>query len=240
MVPGAGRTGLNSSSLIRLLADTAALETGASKASMAERLGDWLGWTDAIALSAVLNAGPAAADPAPTPRRPTGHDPLHTATQACARVRTELARAITSDPVFASSAAADDGNDADAFGPYRRGHGAHQRTMAMRIAALRADVRAVLAASSPRLGRLAALDAVMEAALGERERSLLASVPSWLERHFRQLRQAPERAEALAGFGSFMHSVLLAELDLRLQPVQGLMAALGPAAPEGPMHRRSP
>ena len=91
------------------------------------------------------------------------------------------------------------------------------------------------------MGRLAVLDAVMERALGERERSLLANLPVLLAGHFERLRDAAQPlpddgdgAQAAPGapgpwldvFRKDMQSVLLAELDIRLQPVEGLLAAL--------------
>ena len=93
------------------------------------------------------------------------------------------------------------------------------------------------------MGRLAVLDAVMERALGERERSLLANLPVLLAGHFERLRDGAEPlpddgdgegAQAVPGapgpwldvFRKDMQSVLLAELDIRLQPVEGLLAAL--------------
>ncbi|MCY1366520.1 hypothetical protein D9M69_534170 [compost metagenome] len=78
--------------------------------------------------------------------------------------------------------------------------------------------------------------------MGARERSLLASVPALLEKHFKRLREADQAAQdanpdtpqppptAAAGwldvFGRDMQSVLRAELDIRMQPVEGLLEAL--------------
>jgi len=86
------------------------------------------------------------------------------------------------------------------------------------------------------------VDAAMELALSPREQTLLASVPTLLGEHFERLRQAEQKALAdahdsettptptpgawLDGFRKDMQSVLLAELDVRLQPVEGLLAAL--------------
>ncbi|HEY4804451.1 MAG TPA: DUF3348 family protein, partial [Paraburkholderia sp.] len=73
-------------------------------------------------------------------------------------------------------------------------------------------------------------------------RSLLAGVPALLGAHFERLRAAAAAAGAasaaesaaecaaphawLAGFRKDMQSVLLAELEIRFQPVEGLLAAL--------------
>ena len=111
-----------------------------------------------------------------------------------------------------------------------------------RIGDLRSRLRAALAARHAGMARLAAVDAVMERALSPREQMLLAAVPGVLERHFERLRevelktladaQAAESAPAatpgawLDVFRRDMQSVLLAELDVRFQPVEGLLAAL--------------
>lgn len=131
------------------------------------------------------------------------------------------------------------------FTPHRSRYFGKQQAMELGIGPLRARLRAALTARSPALAQLAAVDAVMEQALGEREHSLLSSVPVLLEKHFERLRQAhlatlapiapedaPTPAEAatappwLDEFRRDMQSVLLAELDLRLQPVEGLLEAL--------------
>ena len=229
MVPVAGRTGISSSNFIRLLAELTAVDVAQSKQSFAERLGAWLDWTDAISLSAVLNGAEAGSANAQT----TAPWPASAAAETSARVRHQLTRSITTEPVFTSSrplpGTAMDGDDD--FMPYRRSYAAHQRTMATRIGALRSDVRAALAKSSPGLSRLAALDTVMDEVLGARERSLLSTVPGLLEKRFDRLRQAQQQEQQqhrawLTSFAQDVQSVLLAELDLRWQPIDGLLAAL--------------
>jgi hypothetical protein len=183
---------------------------------------------------------------------------------------------------------------------FRQRYQAMQQSMETGVGNLRGRLRALLAAKTPAMSRLALLDAVMERALGERERNLLASVPVLLAGHFERLREAAQQAQgqelepaaddgtqaesaasraastaagnaaaaAAAGsaadgsvepkahvqaqpqpqapaldaaprpahavapnawldvFRKDMQSVLLAELDVRLQPVEGLLAAL--------------
>lgn len=93
------------------------------------------------------------------------------------------------------------------------------------------------------MARLAAVDVVMEQVLAAREHSLLASVPALLEKHFTRLRQAsPETTgepDSEAGAGEWLHvfrkdmkNVLLAELDFRFQPIEGLLEALRMRPPE--------
>jgi hypothetical protein len=117
--------------------------------------------------------------------------------------------------------------DAADFAPYRRHVGALQRAMEDAIGPLRAQVRATLSQGAPELARLAAIDAVMEKVLGPHERTLLAMMPTLLERHFVHLHSAMEAPGAAAqAFRQDLRSVLQAELDLRLQPVLGLIEAL--------------
>ncbi|HSI56720.1 MAG TPA: DUF3348 family protein, partial [Ideonella sp.] len=49
------KSSFNSSTLVRLLAELTTADVAGSKQSLAERLGLWLGWADAISLSAALN-----------------------------------------------------------------------------------------------------------------------------------------------------------------------------------------
>ncbi|WP_263461291.1 DUF3348 domain-containing protein [Thauera sp. Sel9] len=133
------------------------------------------------------------------------------------------------------------------FSPLHRHYLARQRSLAGGIAPLRARARAELARQSAALKQLATLDAVMEQALAVREASLLAQVPVLLGKRFARLFEAhgAQPAVELAGAGqddgpgrwmspdgwpvrfcAEMQHVLLAELDLRLMPVAGLVAAL--------------
>ena len=73
--------------------------------------------------------------------------------------------------------------------------------------------------------RLAEVDAVMEVALTPREHTALAKVPDLLAQRFARL-QAGAQPHWLDAFRREMQSVLRAELDLRFQPVDALLAAL--------------
>ncbi len=105
--------------------------------------------------------------------------------------------------------------------------------MELAVGPLRVRVRKALAMASPALAALAELDAVMEKALGERERALLAGIPALLERRFARLLAAGEEVpEAAPGvFGQELQTVLLAELEVRLLPVAGLVEAFAEAFP---------
>jgi hypothetical protein len=146
-------------------------------------------------------------------------------------VRSALTKAIVEDARAASMDITAD------FSPHRRRYAARQQHMETSIGPLRARLRASLAAGSPAMAQLAAVDGVMEQALAGRERTLLSSVPALLQGHFERLRQADLAAsrEPNSGlteakwpdaFCKDMQHVLLAELDIRFQPIDGLLDAL--------------
>ena len=225
MVQVSRRTGFTGSALIRLLARLNDTNVPESKQAFADRLSQWVSWTDAISLAGALDGGPSTA--------PSGaRVPLSAEESECARARATLVHAIAAP----MDAAAD-------FPPYRQRYLSRQQAMEASVGPLRERLRARLAAGSPAMARLAAVDAVMEHALGVHEHRLLSTVPLLLEKHFKRLRKADETAQAAAEapaepvdgvrpgawldvFRKDMQGVLLAELDIRFQPVEGLLEAL--------------
>lgn len=278
------RTSLSGPALVRLLARLGKTEVQASPQPLADRLSQWLGWTDAIALSTVLSApAPAVAGGAPA----NGDDEA----QRCLSLRSTLSKAIALDGVLAPAKTRRGGAyghahasqqpaplaqapEADAdYAVFRQCYLALQQKMETDIGDLRGRLRSRLAAVSPAMAKLATLDAAMERSLAARERSLLGAVPGLLGAHFERLRKAAreaaareaqtaaddatgaestertQRAEGVATSGATataqaspigtaaplawldafrkdVQSVLLAELDVRFQPVEGLLAAL--------------
>jgi hypothetical protein len=222
------RTVFNGSALVRLLSRLADTEVREPRQATADRLSQWFGWTDAISLSAALEGVPAAAS---SRQRAFAN----TEERECARARTALADAIAEDG--AAAAAAD-------FAPFRRRYLALQQAMEAGIGPLRGRLRVALAARSPAMARLAAVDVVMEQVLAVREHSLLAGVPALLEKHFKRLSGngassttaepagEPQAGEWLHVFRKDMKNVLLAELDFRFQPIEGLLEALRMRQPE--------
>ncbi|NKJ50619.1 hypothetical protein CIC12_28600 [Burkholderia sp. SG-MS1] len=245
MLQAPQRTAPSGPALIRLLARLADVDVPESRQSLSDRLSQWLGWTDAIALSSALNGKP--------PALAAGARGFGSAeADECVRVRGALAKAIAGDSVLAGTRRRGHGQtqmqmpDAPAdYAVFRQRYLAIQQSMETGIATLRGRLRSMLAAQAPAMTRLAVIDAVMERALSERERNLLASVPGLLAGHFERLRAAEEQALAAAQtaeasedavpvtagawldvFRKDMQSVLLAELEVRFQPVEGLLAAL--------------
>lgn len=241
------RTNFHSSQLIRTLADLAVLETTGPAAAFGEKLGLWIGFTDAIALTAVHNTN--TVEEMPSAALPVAGLSLG---DEFAKVRASLESTIT------KSQAPNTGRtraeltlpklegpleDVKAYTPFRRYHQAHQRDMETNIRSLRAKVREGVAKASPALRQLTALDAAFDGILAEREGRLLAGIPTLLERRFNHLRKAhlqtlrdrqvtDENPDLwmkpgawLARFCAELQAVLLAELDLRLQPTVGLLEA---------------
>jgi hypothetical protein len=241
--PALRRIPPGSSAFIRLLSDLNDMHPSEPDDAFAERLSRWFAWTDAISLSGALGPAPAA---------PDGFLFVESDAHEVARVRGALTRLVEGPTEPANKAPARRIHPApppqepsDDFATWRRRYVAAQQAMETRIEPLRRRLRASLEGGTPAQARLAALDAVLEKVVGEREYELLAGVPSLLERHFDRLRRAHEDrqppadvpapdappprsrpAEWLDVFSRSMRAVLLAELDLRLQPVDGLLEAL--------------
>lgn len=281
MLQAPQRTGLSGPTLIRLLTRLTDVDVPESRQSLSDHLSQWLGWTDAIALSAALNTSPPVIAP--------GARMFSSAEEReCARVRTTLADAIASDTAATSAkrivpgqapakkSAAVEQAEAD-YSNFRQRYLSLQHTMETSVGNLRSRLRGMVAAKNGEMTRLAVVDAIMDRALLPKERALFGAIPKLLQGHFERLRlaeaaalapvdapvDAPVAAPAaqadaapptdgaakldngngkapapatttppvtpgawLDVFRKDMRSVLLAELDVRLQPVEGLLAAL--------------
>ena len=204
----------------------------APRQDVAERLGQWLNVAEAIELHAAQSAVTAAG--AAARRRPPRVEPaaLHATLRAeLDRVRAVLTRSITTAPAHKP-----DPNDLDTeFALFHQRLGDQQRRMEMSVDALREHVRQQLAQSTPVMAQLAAIDAVMDGFFGGREQRLLSQLPSFLKARFAALRReaalardpdTPDDLRWLQTFAAEFEQTLLAELDLRLQPVTGLIEAL--------------
>ncbi|SAL34360.1 hypothetical protein AWB65_02365 [Caballeronia humi] len=224
------RTAFSGPTLIRLLTRLTDVDVPESRLSLSDRLSQWLGWTDAIALSTALTANPPAA--------PGARSGAHAEGDECARVRASLAKAIAGDSAFSVKRRNDAQETSVDYAFFRQRCLSLQQTMETSTGTVRARLRAMLATRSPAMTRLAMVDAVMEQSLSARERSLFATVPVLLGGHFERLRRAEQATLAandaqhdtpgawLDVFRKDLQSVMLAELDIRFQPVEGLLAAL--------------
>lgn len=236
------RINFHSSQLIRYLAELDLLEGAEPMGDLAEGLGQWMHFTDAIALSAVLESGLSQfAVQNPAQREATG-----------ARLAAEFDKARTFMVNSITKSCAPAGGKTHIklplvdpelpFAPYRQFYEAHQRDMELSIEPLRVNLRGALAKASPRLRKLAELDMVMDKCLRAREAQLLARVPQLLQKSFRAEYAAHQEQLAasgeddnpaawmqpggwLAGFCQILQTTLLAEAQLRLQPSAGLLDA---------------
>ncbi|MEK6419007.1 MAG: DUF3348 family protein [Burkholderia gladioli] len=213
MLPTPPRTSLNAPAIIRLLTRLGQPDVPRTALPLPDRLSEWVGWTDAIALSSVL-AAPVPA--AVAGLRTQGGDEA----ARCLELRSALSKAIANDALLAPARAPRHGRPGGGFAPpppqaarlpdlagpdadfalYRQCCLGLQQKMESDIGDLRAKLRGRLAAQSPALARLAALDATMERALAARERSLFGAVAGLLGQYFERLRAAAkaEAAEAAA------------------------------------------
>ena len=249
MMQAPRRATVRGPTFIRTLARLTDADVPPPARSLADQLSQWVDWNHAVALSTALDGRPPAALLDDRILRSAEDD-------ECARVQAALTSAIVADRAFAASTprgpgrvtpASSDADETLEFAFYRQRYLALQQTMEAGVGRLRERLRALLTHGEPGMVRLAAVDAVMERALGRRERALLSAAPTLLSEHFERLRQAALTTAAetaatdtptadgvqpaasgawLETFRKDMRNVLLAELDVRLQPAQGLLAAL--------------
>ncbi|SBV51423.1 hypothetical protein XBLMG947_2212 [Xanthomonas bromi] len=236
------RAPLSGPAFIRLLARLSDAHIAQSNHALADRLSQWIDWTRAVAVSKALDGKLPDSDDLPEPR------PLDA--EACTRVRAGLATSSVADLdalIARARVEARDAALADApiampdYAPFRQHYLAMQRAMRTVTGDLRGRLRDLLALVSPDMARLAEVDAVMELTLSPREQSLLNTVPNLLGAHFERLRDAAQAHHQHADddaapravsdgwldvFRKDMQSVLLAELDVRFHPIEGLLAAL--------------
>ncbi len=209
---------------IRLLARFKDDATAPTAPDVSVRLATWFDWNRAITLSRALDNPPAAAPPGPA----FGEDQ----DAECGRVHARLVAAIQAE-IAPAATAADDAATPDPYAPYRQHYLAQQRAMQTATGNLRGRLRDMLARQSPAKARLAEVDAVMEATLSPREYTLLSHVPVLLGQHYQRLHDLAASTDAPASVPSAtatflqdLRTALLAELDVRFHPIEGLLAAL--------------
>lgn len=252
MTRALARTNFHSSQLIRCLADLAIVDAADPGDAFAEQLGLWIHFADAIALSAVHSDSMASVPKMQPDIRHADRAGAHAAISAeFERIQALLTNSIMKScspnsgkmhiklPEPFVEAPKD---IATAYAPYRRFYEAHQRDMEISIQPLRVNVREAVAKMSPTLRKLVDLDKVLEKILRERESKLLSKVPVLLKRRFEQLFKEHQQRLAdtgqtdnpagwtqaggwLARFCNDMQMLLLAEVELRLQPTIGLIEA---------------
>lgn len=249
---GAGHA-LNDTRLVRLLTGLGVTQVKTRSGGFAERLGAVIDFGDSMRLAAFhdelrkrdFEPGPGVAvqlrEELLQERLALVQGVLQSFVPGAGKVRPKL-------PSFAADAGED---SLPTFEPYHRFYAAHQREFESRIQALQLRVREGAGGQSRELGQLVALDEAMRDICAVQTRKSLALIPKLLGRRFEALLQAhhpaqqaspqetaeqplqadllqasAQPAEWLQGFLAEMRELLLAELELRLMPVVGLVEAL--------------
>lgn len=247
MTRAAPRMNSSGSGLIRLLTELDVAASEAPQVNFAERLGQYFDFSDAVLLSAVHadvehHENAAIALDAES-------DSENAVREEFLRVRRTLINFIVKNctpgatnnklPSMAADAPIEMGC---AYEPYHRFYLAQQREIAVNVRQLRANVRNSVSVASPALKQLVALDAVFDEILWERTRKLFSTVPKRLEKRFEHLLNSHRQTSSttnkqdnpaqwvqsdgwLGCFCRDMQSLLLAEIDVHLQPVLGLLEA---------------
>lgn len=246
---------LNSSRLVVLLQqwarDDGARAAQLPQPDVAHTLSQWLGTVDAVQLSRALHAIESLPEAGRARAEPGLAIDLAALDRFVQKAQADLSALLTTRAAAPKPLRARADNTPVAL-PYPEADadfGAHgpryldlQRQMDTRLLALRAQVRHAIAKGRPALRQLAALDAVMEQMLGAREQRLWASLPSHLERRLAHRHQAHQQALQTRGladepqrwrqpdgwlwaFEQDMQALLLAEMQVRLLPITGLLEA---------------
>ena len=207
------------STLLQLANELADLRVPAGAPALADRLSHWLSWTDAIALASALQEPAQAAG---CPAVETFQDELRRLRDVHAVPLTEVPRGVTPSRALPPGKQQPEQIDWPTF---KRRYQARQQAMETAIVALRERMRTAVRQRG--MTRLAAVDAVMERVLGDQERPRLGLIPSWVERRHR--RDPVTAADTVSDSAlQEIDAFLQAELDHRLQPLEGLLAALHP------------
>ncbi len=117
---------------------------------------------------------------------------------------------------------------------YQRFYALQQSDLESQIIQLRHQLRQDIKGFSPRLAQLVALDTIMSDTLGVHSRQLFNLMPRILSKRFADLQSETSSSQNLfddelhwlEAFQEEMQGLLLAELEVRLQPLLGLIEAL--------------
>ena len=210
--------------LVRLLTDLAMIEEDWPHKDFADRLGQMINFADSIVLADAHKVKPERGFVSVTAgcddlKQAVLHSKgklvegiLHSCDPAAERPKIRWPLVQEEDPELQ-------------FERFHRFYLAHQREQDLAMRGLRSSARESLTGCTPALKKLAILDRALEDILWDHTARFLAQVPRLLERRFDHL-QATGQAGWLHQFRKDIQSLLLAELDLRLQPVLALVEAI--------------
>lgn len=233
--------------LLQLLSGLSATKLRASERNLAAQLAQLMSVSESVSMSRVLSQLPtqAVGQENIEGAKHMQDDVLHSRGQMIEVVIRSFATDSESSRVKAPHVWANtDVAMLQTYQPYQRFYKLHQVEMATGVQAVRRRVRTSLAGLSPELHRLSELDKLIEDSLLVQTNKLFRVIPSILEQRFHQLLASyqhgqqqgevidrpPESWLAAGGwlqlFYQDQRELLLAELDVRLQPVFGLLEAL--------------
>ena len=233
---------LNSSRLIRFLTDLAVTEVEVSHERFAERIGRLIDFSESIILSGAHGELNNLAFEKTT-------DSIADINELFLSGRVAMVQFIVAScvqvncktrikfPVLDVGGAQDPEGEFDAevaYQAYYRFYALQQRDMDTKIQHLRLQIRDSATGCSPRLARLAVLDTALADTLHVHTRRFFSIIPKLMEKRFRylvsqQIDSDPQYWTDTNGwvtqFCREMRGLLLAELDIRLQPLLGLIEA---------------
>ena len=235
---------LNESRLVRFLADFEVSDVAVSHKNFTARLGGLIGLSASIKLSTVLEKLPVRVF---EPRVVSGEVVKEEFLREQKEIVQYLIESFVSSgaarriklPVPKAGAQREELMD---YEPYQRFYAIRQREMSSRVQRLRVNIRESVSGLSPELAQLSVLDAALDEMFSQHSQKSFSAIPRLLEKRFRYLLDEHQRAHCgqetddpqrwiqaggwLEKFYVEMQGLLLAELDVRLQPVLGLIEAL--------------
>lgn len=241
MTQPASQASMNSSRLVRLLAELSLTDGKGNQQNFGERLGNLIDFSNSIILSA------AHGELKGIDFEKRTHS-AEKAKQEFLKVRSTLVETIVKSTTLGSednriklpSAGSKTAQELKEYESFKRFYIAHQRAIDFKLEYLRLMLRDEVSGCSPKLAQLALLDTALDDTLMNHTRRFFSALPHLLEKRFTYLRDQyfTEQANSqqpqdwylegawLHGFAKELQSLLLAELEVRLQPVLGLLEAL--------------
>ncbi len=236
-------TVLERSRLVSLLTDLSASKLSSAEYNLAERLGHLVGLSGSITLANGLRKLPYEAGRSLLDDAAVLHGEVLDSRERMINVIASSFNAEADIHIKVPSATGGLRPEAlQTYEPYQRFYTAHQVEMAVGVSNLRARVRAVMSGFCVELHQLAELDKTLDESLAVHTRKLFNVIPKLLEQRFKSLLQAHRQdmngnvdndLENWLDSGGWldlfyrdMRELLLAEFDVRLQPVLGLLEAL--------------
>lgn len=224
---------INRSALVELLGQWERDLPVRARQDVAEHLSQWLGAMDAVRLNAALHAIESHGAEVSVVARKLDRDLLDVRyEQGVEELHALVGQLSAPEPAPRGRAARLPAlpvqvTDAPGFAAQHKRYLLLQQQVAGKVAQLRARIRQVLAKGSRPLQQMVVLDEVMEQMLGPQEQKLWAGLMVFLERRwlYQSAKAAALPAVGLRAFEQDMQALLSAELQVRLQPVAGLVEA---------------